>query len=200
MDTNTPVQQRHQFPLGIGLPSWLLGQAPRNERHDRDRPPPPLPSQRQRPITPLASRPYISQMQSQFFSLLPPEIRYDILRYAFGGGTVHAELTFEHPFRTRPRIRPKQPETDLWSPAHDIVYQRMMSEPRRWAWRSSACPCHARLTPPAHVWWHEHWHEPEVDVDLRKATDDSLCKTWAGVWPLRRRVGAMGWLTSCHQA
>lgn len=138
------------------------------------------------------------QEQSPFFTRLPPEIRHAILLYAFGHRTMHVELATEHPLRRkRRRTSPGVTRDPTQSP---FIYVVDNAKPRQMLWRSSACPCNGPRSPPAHNWWHEHWHEPEIDVGLCKDGDTSACESWTGVWPIRHYIGVMGWLLSCRRA
>ena len=146
----------------------------------------------------ILSSEYTTQSLSPFFSRLPPEIRHDILVYAFGDRTMHVDLSTEHPLvRKRRSILVNSSRNPKPSP---FIYVMNKEKPRQMLWRSSACPCNGQRTPPAHIWWHEHWHEPEVDAGLVRDGETSACESWTGVWPLRHFVGAMGWLLTCRQA
>uniref|UniRef100_A0A0B7KGU7 DUF7730 domain-containing protein n=1 Tax=Bionectria ochroleuca TaxID=29856 RepID=A0A0B7KGU7_BIOOC len=184
-------------------------------------PVPALPIVRPRLLTPSASREDLSfsatnvTAQCAIFGRLPFEIRRRILVEAFGGHTVHMDLSFDHPelpadeahFDGSKENFPNHGNRHLderknW---HMEVPQLRVdtSLPKGWIWRSSEC--HRRYP------WksRDELKGKQVDRYTNAAEDrcrfggglwPRMCQWWSGDGPSKCCIGAMGWLLSCRQA
>ncbi|KOS20545.1 hypothetical protein ESCO_005294 [Escovopsis weberi] len=108
--------------------------------------------------------------KSPLFTRIPPEIRRQILIYAFGDWTVHLGLKCQ-------RVR------------------RMFRRPtEKWTWKG--CFCHQRAVtwhnPPHFEGLRRSWYEDRCFEDCRTPSQCFL--------PFDCRIGIMGWLLSCRQA
>jgi hypothetical protein len=172
--------------------SRLLRRAVPNR--NRSSPPEGLPVPRPRPITPPDSAACHPQQHSPFFSL-PPEIRREILLIAFGNSTMHIDLVYDRPMLGHAT-------TNFGGEiAHcGFTSQRDMSAPKQWTWRS--CMCHRNLLSLGRdpFSWRWEWLRPELDQCLLGNAYTCSSPTWPGEWPLRCRVGVVGWLLSCRKA
>ncbi len=140
---------------------------------------PKLPSSRPRAIT--MSHSDISQERSQFFTMLPGELRENVYLYLFGHRTIHIDLQYDHADRIGAQ------HANLAGP-----FCKDMSTPKQWRWWS--CMCH-RIQKEVHgeLFVLDFW------LDNCRSGEQTYCK-WA--FPDRSEcfVGALGWLSSCRQA
>ncbi|KAK0652762.1 hypothetical protein B0T16DRAFT_406768 [Cercophora newfieldiana] len=139
------------------------------------------------------------------FGKLPLELRREILTEAFGGQTLHMDLSHKHPLV---RLQPSEEESQ--SPPHQHRHCGLESElvcdtsqAKRWEWFS--CVCHRR----------PGYSEAEKEQRLQamkgaltvEPCDDeclegseSMCACPSGASTAACFVGVMGWLLSCRQA
>ncbi|VUC24320.1 unnamed protein product [Clonostachys rosea] len=183
-------------------------------------PVPALPAERPRYLTPSSSREDLrvsaadATAQSSFFQRLPFEIRRRILVEAFGGHTVHMDLSFDHPELPLDKTyfdgsithlsnhgnhnRDTENETRQATPRHKVD----PSLPKRWIWRSSDC----HRNPPWDTRSDEHNKYKDRAVNASEdrcrfgGAEGYFCQLWPGERPHKCFVGAMGWLLSCRQA
>ncbi|TPX12564.1 uncharacterized protein E0L32_000741 [Thyridium curvatum] len=125
-------------------------------------PPPPLPQ----------SSSSSSSSSSPFFSLLPAEVRTQILTAAFGAREIHVDLSFNRVATTHP---------------HHTAGASYLPT-RTWAWRSSVCH---RL--PDRDYAHDECSPGGYQMTCDPAND-------AAADPSACYVGAHGWLLACRQA
>lgn len=149
---------------------------------------PPLPSLPAPSDLPLAPPKVQPQAQSPFFRL-PAELRYRILREAFGNRTVHVDLAFRPPLFNHETSGGRGPLHGDYPP------QAYFPGPRGGAsaWRWYSCVCHLNAPPGV----------PEIEVPL--FFDECLrgmgrtCHLWPGSLPDKCQVGITGLLLSCKQ-
>ena len=161
------------------------------------RPPPPyLPSERARPITPDESSQAHSQDQSRLLSL-PYDIRHRILALAFGDQTVHMDLTWEHPRLPRPPVG-----SDHWNAlrsVHGLLPGLDKTKPKDWHWQSSVC--HRRGLPAGFVVVPPHLDvPPSLDRCREGQARFRICASTEGDNSGECLIGVMGWLLTCKQA
>ncbi|CAI6095850.1 unnamed protein product [Clonostachys chloroleuca] len=179
---------------------------------------PALPAERPRLLTPSSSRDDLcasaedATAQSGFFRKLPFEIRRQILVEAFGGHTVHMDLSFGYPelpldqlddsFRHVSNHGNRNRDTTLEHRQETLRYNVNNAMPKRWIWRSSDC----HRNPP---WNSRSEIQPRYQDSAINAAEDRcrfggvegyFCQLWPGESPLKCSVGAMGWLLSCRKA
>ncbi|CAG9982001.1 unnamed protein product [Clonostachys byssicola] len=183
-------------------------------------PVPALPAERPRVLTPSASLEDLrdsaadATAQSSFFQKLPFEIRRRILVEAFGGHTIHMDLSFDHPERPLDKAffdgsikhlsnhGNYNRETGLESRQETSRYKVDSSLPKRWIWRSSDC----HRNPPWDRRSDEHNKYKDRAVNASEdrcrlgGVEGHFCQLWPGERPHKCFVGAMGWLLSCRQA
>lgn len=140
---------------------------------------------------------------AKFYTKLPAELRFQILTLAFGNRTVHMDLSFVHPvaarLSTEPPIRGHAgihidtrsscPPTVKWD----------RSVPKSWKWWG--CVCHRQRT--SHLKTHTdrlRQIDPGPAGDYCCFGGSHHCADWPGEFPLKCKIGAMGWLLSCRQA
>jgi hypothetical protein len=148
----------------------------------RDASPPVLPDRRPRCITPLPSstRPdsdYGGSSNSQFFNLLPPEIRRHIYLAAFGNRTLHLDFEWRFPFR--------------YGTGHANLYGHAAED---WSgelgWRWWSCVCHR-----------PYGSGKEDDLWRDKCGIGSgWCPGGGSSSRNECFVGVMGWLLTCRRA
>jgi hypothetical protein len=147
-------------------------------------PPPLLPVNRPRPITPSDhSNPiYVNHLGA--FGRLPPELRRQILVAAFGQRLLHIDL----------RPVPRRPRSGI---AHRGRIRSSLNPHAEREWRWISCVCHRKRScaPEYYIW-------PHADFCL---TGEALtCATSPPRgWPFGNchyQVGALGWLRTCRQA
>jgi hypothetical protein len=195
----------------LGLRKWLtkklrpkkesLG---KNKGHKVSEPSPAalpfLPSERPGALTPSPSCENVASAINNYglFQSLPYEIRRVILTEAFGGRTLHIDLSFGHPPARGPDLINNSGATTrhcgLGSElSHDA------SLPQRWRWFS--CVCHR----------HREWADADPEAcwrfgSVEPCDDECLkgsrctCETHGRCLPEIRFIGIMGWLLTCRQA
>ncbi|KAF4948693.1 hypothetical protein FGADI_9468 [Fusarium gaditjirri] len=106
--------------------------------------PPILPNPRPHSLTPSPSTEALSQSRQDtpFFQILPHEIRRQILIEAFGGRTVHMDLTYNHP--------PMPGNEDVHAMNQEWRLGLDKTRPKSWYWRG--CTCH-RGPPPGSIFF-----------------------------------------------
>lgn len=189
--------------------SWLDGkfgkkrreQRPVAERFDGL---PVLPSERQCVVTPSPSQETLTlTTRSQFFEVIPRELRWKILALAFGDRTVHMDLSFVHP--VAPRLAGDYPivaHAGINANArttHPPQVKWDLSVPKSWQWWGSVChrkvPDHMK-TPSDRI----RAVEVEAGGDYCRVGAEHNCAAWPGEYPSKCKIGAMGWLLVCRQA
>ncbi|KXX83064.1 hypothetical protein MMYC01_200467 [Madurella mycetomatis] len=141
------------------------------------------------------------------FDHLPREIRQQILGEAFGGRTLHIDLTFDHPLiRKSPSHGNRGSKSDENARTHcgfgsELV--RDTRQPKRWQW--FGCVCHRRLAHRDQDWIVEGHRmiEPYEDecipgggcIGKLVSCPDEVCLCESECF-----VGVMGWLLACRQA
>lgn len=139
---------------------------------------------------------------SPFFEKLPRELRQSILIRAFGDGLVHMDLSFVHP------TAPQEPGCPLYSHGGINADDVETYFPPRVNWDTT--------TPKSWQWWSSVCHRPLPHHDrsaidrrrgVREPGDDycrygapHYCPNWPGIYPLKCKIGVMGWLLTCRQA
>ncbi|KAF7559867.1 hypothetical protein G7046_g4279 [Stylonectria norvegica] len=160
-----------------------------------------------KPLIPFP-RPMVST--GPLFQKLPPEIRRQILKEAFGNQIIHMDLIYERPLVARPQCaqaksrdstrtchgcKHRLPHASIHlasSPLRRLVRDETL--PKQWTWRTSVC----HRNPP-------NGHSPrqrliEPAQDECRIGSSTCCDLWPGDSPGKCRVGVMGWLLSCRQA
>lgn len=197
------------------LSQWVMGVVSRpsrglSERHSEDEeahPPPPfLPPDRAHCLETFPSEDQCTNAtaNSNFFQRLPPDIRRLIMIEAFGDRMVHVDL----------RLMELGEALDAQRLFHGCDTHKagktapFSSSNARRQWRWYGCVCHRdpewrvrdhtitnkTLSPP--------WFDMCLDTTRDRETVDSrrVCEDWSGQERVKCRVGAMGWLRTCHQA
>lgn len=139
---------------------------------------PVLPQRRQNNLTPVPSRENLVQglsTQSAFFEKLPPEVRQQIYIHAFGGRTIHIDLSFDHPRLPGPKHAGLDP---------DDLRDRTVSP--AWLWFSSVCHRNPWLT--------------ASEDGCQCSGFSASCYLFPGSMPEKCFIGVMGWLLTCRQA
>lgn len=172
---------------------------------DQEPPLPTLPRDRPRVLTPSPSRETLvlsaadATSNSAFFQKLPFEIRYRILKEAFGNYTVHMHLCYDFPkvpldVRQRDPIyrhasyRKAQPQS-----------QTKFGIPRKKTWQWWSCICHRAYQSQLSYW--QPSVNPKPCIDRCYSGNIGLsCECWAGKAPGKCFIGVMGWLLSCRQS
>lgn len=161
-----------------------------------------LPATRPSTLTPSPSKECLVPAQEcLFFRRLPAELRREILVQAFGDRRVHMDLSFVHPVDMASDRR-----TGTWRdvphaglPAYLGTVNWDTSVPKSWQWWSSVC----HRGPPKHLQTFADRHR-QVDagpaMDLCRFGGPHSCPDWPGEYPLKCKIGAMGWLLACRQA
>ncbi|KAI9148806.1 Sodium transport ATPase 5 [Paramyrothecium foliicola] len=174
--------------------------------------PPLLPDPRPRALTPPGFRhdssknaPHALFQESCAFFRLPPNIRQDILRLAFGDSGLHMTLSYERP-DAPDQVDPENHcgiANRRW--ARRQLRSRDPEQPKSWQWWSSVCH---RLAPDASgpssrfnreiLWAHSRSEMPWAD-NCRNG-DAANCFAWkSSDGTFACFIGAMGWLLSCRQ-
>ncbi|CAH0021164.1 unnamed protein product [Clonostachys rhizophaga] len=183
-------------------------------------PVPALPAERTRTLTPSASREDLrdsaddATAQSSFFQKLPFKIRRRVLVEAFGGHTIHMDLSFDHPERPLDKAYfdgsikhlsnhgNYNRETGLEGQQETQRYKVDSSLPKRWIWRSS--DCHRNRPWDSRSDEHNKYKDRAVNASEDRCrfggVEGHFCQLWPGERPHKCFVGAMGWLLSCRQA
>jgi hypothetical protein len=186
---------------------------------------PRLPKTRRRALTPPGFRdndsldgpPYARFQESCAFLRLPPNIRVDILRLAFGDGRLHMNLSYGYPDKSHQCIANHAGIANKDSLRFPRQKERSLdtAQPKSWTWWSSVCH---RLAPDETGTNSGVTSRPgQVPMtrgglsgpwaDRCREGDAAQCLTW------RAReggeggedassacyVGIMGWLLSCRQ-
>ncbi|CAH0057152.1 unnamed protein product [Clonostachys solani] len=153
------------------------------------------------PISTVVEEP-LSESTSPLFSRIPPEVRRDILLYAFGEHTLHMDLGFHAP----PKHVDEEP-TDPGNTAHaGIESQEFISfGDRDGQWRWGGCICHRSPPEEDPLSLGRLRCDPLVPTRESYYSDGCLageasCPHWPGQWPVKCQIGIMGWLLSCRQA
>ncbi|VUC20394.1 unnamed protein product [Clonostachys rosea] len=153
------------------------------------------------PISTAIERP-ASENTSPLFNRIPPEVRRDILLYAFGEHTLHMDLGFQAP----PKRVDEEP-TDPGRTAHaGIESQEFITFGDRMGhWRWGGCVCHRSPPEEDPLSLGRLRSDPIVRARGSYYTDGCLvgeaaCPHWPGQWPVKCQIGIMGWLLSCRQA
>lgn len=157
-----------------------------------------------------------------FFHRLPPEIRRRILWFAFGGKTVHMDISLRSsPWQTPTTMgewRANYPQTnDNVSWHHAAILTKnydgrrpairrryLVPGQRKWRWFSCIChrypargPEHLPLGRRRNYPW-SRFYEPNEDLCLKGG---GCCSEWTGgEWPNACFIGVTGFLYSCRQA
>lgn len=164
---------------------------------------PVLPSTRPRALTPSPSSENLALEQaSRFFREFPRELRWQILTLAFGNRAVHMDLSFVHPVAVwrngdLPIVAHAGLHADTWQEPPAVKWDT--SVPKSWQWWG--CVCHR--PPPEHLKSltdRLYQVEPGPGADACRFGAPHNCKNWPGIYPLKCKIGAMGWLLSCRQA
>jgi hypothetical protein len=166
-----------------------------------------LPAQRPLMLTPTPSREELLQSvpnvtaKSGFFMRLPADLRRQILTEAFGGRTVHMDLSFDEPLLVLrgDELRRAIDATGhygLWITANGRSQPSALVADRKFkTWEWWGCVCHrdaeCRMRRKGRV------SEPYTD-GCRAGV--AKCGDWAGDVPRKCQLGAMGWLRACRQA
>ncbi|SCO91931.1 uncharacterized protein FRV6_16059 [Fusarium oxysporum] len=170
-----------------------------------------LPNPRPRALTPsltpgdkvisnLAPRPLYQE--SCFWFKVPPNIRRDILRLAFGDTRLHIYMN-----RGYPDV-PPEPDSKFHyrvvTEPENWGYQRFPvtdeSQVEVWQWRGSRChrypPSIAKAQGPM---THGGSKGPWIDF-CRNGDDPDICEAWReDEGPSACNIGVIGWLLSCRQ-
>ncbi len=158
-----------------------------------------LPTTRSRPLTPPQSEDQLAHYG--LFGMLPLEMRRRILIEAFGGQTLHMDLSHRHPLVRTPS-RPKgagvHRHCDLES---NLVADT--SQPEQWQW--FGCVCHRGAG-----YSEAEKEQSRQALEAPPTTDPcgdgclegskSMCTCPQGVGGAACFVGVLGWLLSCRQA
>lgn len=208
----TRIGKRRLLPMKSKLKSWVSKKL-HNDRKLSGHPPeekfeglPLLPIPRASVLTPTPSTECLVLEQESaglFFRGFPRELRWQILTLAFGSRAVHMDLSFVHPVAGwEPGDYPVKNHAGLLATTDGTFPPPLKwdtSEPKSWKWWG--CVCHR--PPPEHV---KTYSDRLRGVDLGPAADycrfgaPHSCEDWPGDYPLKCKIGAMGWLLSCRQA
>lgn len=170
-------------------------------RSTKDDPPPPyLPQNRPRVLTPSASQESLSEAaisataSSAFFQKFPFEIRNKILRHAFGNKTMDMSLSLNYPLRPLPKRKRNQTRRHTGIRAFFLKPRWRTSRMNRkeWEWLSGVCG----HCPPTVM--NIYMDETNCDGDSLPGVR-SCCETWENKF-MFGYIGVMGWLLSCRQA
>ena len=221
-----------------GIRKWIrdkLDSEPHQGKERRERRPmheqpmhqesslPYLPSTRPRPLTPPESeachgkdeKPDSSRSLLRNYGLFgrtPYEVRRQILVEAFGGRTLHMDLSYRHPLVRKLKL-PRNAGTPSGSgPGHrhcDLGSELVpdTSRPLRWQW--FGCVCHRRARY-QEVEKEQRYAAMEVSQSIEPCDDEcldgfeSMCSCsqvgQSNSGGAACFVGAMGWLVACRQA
>lgn len=165
---------------------------------------PQLPHPRPRELSPLRFResgigaPYTSVQETSPYFELPPDIRVDILRLAFGDSRLHMNLSYSHPDASR-----------RWEHHCGIDNKKLKrsrkkkerivdsTQPKAWRWWSSICH---RLPPDAPSGPMTRGGADGPWADSCRDGEAAECQKWRGCSddPSACHIGVMGWLLSCR--
>lgn len=178
----------------------LPQQKPSHLEEEREPDIPCLTSTRRHALSPSPSSTELLN-HSPFFDKLPPEIRRRILVQAFGDRTMHMDFSLIHPIAVAaPGKRPPSSHAGINANIYTSppLVHWDLGAPRSWQWRS--CVCHRSL--PDHLSSPidriRGVQEPGADQCLNGGPHH--CKAWPGEYPLKCKIGIMGWILSCRQA
>lgn len=188
------------------LSKWIEKKLPISLTKDNETPPlPTLPQDRPRVLTPSPSRENLllstaaATSNSAFFQKLPLEIRYKILKEAFGDYTMHMHLSYDVPkvpLRVRQRD-PKHRHANIRTlQPRQQQQQTTFGIPRKKSWQWWSCICH-RDGP----WMLLHRRCDTLCRDNCYIGDIHIrCDDWPRNTPEKCFIGVMGWLLSCRQS
>ena len=161
-----------------------------------------LPTTRSRPLIPPQSEDQLANYG--LFGILPLELRRRILIEAFGGQTLHMDLSYRHPLVRTPTRGPEG--SAMHRPRHCDWESKLVadtSQPEQWQWFS--CVCHRRA---GYSEAEKEQGLPAMEGSLTvEPCDDeclegskSMCRCPQGTGGVACFVQVMGWLLSCRQA
>jgi hypothetical protein len=141
------------------------------------------------------------------FQLLPVELRHQILIDAFGGRTVHMDLSHDFALVRRPQPMSESSSgggSDVIRNHCDLV-RDVKAGPRAWRWFGCVCHRAGRWPPSEAAERGESAVTPTHDVCVENVSDSDSspacdCDAWSGKMPDKCFIGAMGWLLACRQA
>ncbi|KAF4335488.1 hypothetical protein FBEOM_10665 [Fusarium beomiforme] len=174
---------------------------------------PVLPDPRPRALTPDSSfssksvsasyhAPRPLYQESCFWFRVPPNIRRDILRLAFGDARIHIELEYNHPHIASPGSSSLHCGIVVGPGVYANEEPRVLdkTKPATWRWWSSKChrwsPGETQgLGPMTRTGalgpWVDYCHDGSYS---------RICEAWKQLeGPLACHIGVMGWLLSCRQ-
>ncbi|KAI1916209.1 hypothetical protein LOZ12_001148 [Ophidiomyces ophidiicola] len=133
---------------------------------------------------------------SDFFQLLPFELRRKILVEAFGNRTVHIDLVYDHPILPLEdrKITPSLHNRHAYFAPPWLRSQGELWAFKEWYWQGSVCHRESPSvagTPMAHPLWKDECH---------RGVDSTWCSFRPGMSMDICCIGVMGWLLSCRQA
>lgn len=149
------------------------------------------------------------------FFLLPPELRYQILNEAFGGGrTLHMSLEFQYPYYLANIERYNDPRFGCHAKIERLVTVNnshlQTNKPKQWVWFGCVChrsSCHASKTAryldkfgDKNGMLSRDSDAPCEPKDDRCLEGVARCKQWPGTWPDKCQIGIFGWLLTCRRA
>ncbi|RGP81323.1 carbohydrate-binding module family 50 [Fusarium longipes] len=189
----------------------------------------PTQSEPRRILTPSPSEQdlFMSEQNAPFFTLLPSEIRHEILLQAFGGRTVHIDLVYQHP------LKPPKPTSGSGHYGEHTEQNCYFdySKPEYWQWRG--CVCHRIPSnmhrmhgmkqagildlsrgPTGDIWPPLYPQDPTSGLgedtyrywDMEEPGQDTCCKGYATRCmdyrdePDSCWIGATGWLLACRRS
>ncbi|KAF5672223.1 hypothetical protein FCIRC_8476 [Fusarium circinatum] len=137
-----------------------------------------------------------------FWFRVPPNVRRDILRLAFGDTRIHINLEYNHPHIAHPESSNLHCGIVVGPGEYPGEETRVLDEtkPATWRWWSSRC----HRSYPDEIKGQGPMTRggalgPWVDC-CRNGGDSSICEAWKEQeGPLACHVGVMGWLLSCRQ-
>ncbi|KAK3313317.1 hypothetical protein B0H66DRAFT_522255 [Apodospora peruviana] len=188
-------------------------QRQRQQQQQQNSLPPYLPATRPRPLTPPLQQPSSESSQEDgkatllqnygLFSRAPPEIRRQILTEAFGGRTLHMDLTYpSYRSESGPTTKTTHRHCDIGS---ELVFDTSGRGPQ---WFS--CVCHRRAGY-SQAETLKRYAEMEISQTIEPCDDgcllgsESMCSCSEGDGAAAAAaaacfVGVMGWLLTCRQA
>ncbi|VUC36815.1 unnamed protein product [Clonostachys rosea] len=197
------------------LPHKMLPHRGKDQVEKKDPDALPVLDPRVRSLTPAPSNQELRQAyidatsESPLFQKLPSEIRTRILIEAFGGRTVHMDLSQDQPDVEIPKndkssdgahVHGRKRVYTAGRPGHNYL-MRDSQESKEWIWRGSVC----HRNPPKP--YDKEWTELEPAEDFCRhggigETDvGDICEQWHEKdGEASCDIGAMGWLLSCRQA
>lgn len=166
-----------------------------------------LPSKRPSALTPSPSQEELAspRVNYRLFQNLPYEIRRQILVKAFGGRTLHVDLSYRNPLVRKSKLQTARHCDLIANPALDTEL------PMGWQW--FGCVCHRPVEwPEGSPARHSIYRAPEWGFEKAKARpgEDNCLRggsNFTECVPLTREdqhspcfIGVMGWLLTCRQA